>query len=175
MGTAPAPMPALSQSQRPESSSERESQTETLTEDDLEMLEEELLMEYTEPEDEVEFITLAKVFDEHASEDEPNSLPKHMRCAAHTLNLVATKDAEKALVDDSCFKTVWRKAMGKAQSLWNAQNRSTQAADKIKEHLKRRLKTPNSTRWNSTYDAISVLNTFLEESRQVLMSFLQLS
>jgi len=50
-------------------------------------------------------------------------LPKHMRCAAHTLNLVATTDANKALQQDAVYKKNYRLAFGKAQELWNKQSR----------------------------------------------------
>ena len=51
------------------------------------------------------------------------ALPKHMRCAAHTLNLVATVDANKAVEECSLYKKVSRSAFGKAQELWNKQSR----------------------------------------------------
>lgn len=131
------------------------------------------LLEDPEPTaaDEVEFVQLESVFREEAAEE---TLPKHMRCAAHTMNLMATVDADKAL-DNGSFKAIWRKTMSKAQAFWNVQNRSTVAADLIQEELKRRLKVPNATRWNSTYDSVSVLNTLLEESRLVLFSLVLLT
>ena len=86
-------------------------------------------------------------------------LPAHMRCAAHTFNLIACKDSEEAL-KDAKFRSVSRRAMGKAQALWNAQNRSTNHADIIKAELKKRLVVPSATRWNSTYDAVSMLTSF---------------
>lgn len=95
-----------------------------------------------------------------------SSLPMHMRCAAHTLNLVATADASAALTDAN-FRGAQRKAMGKAQALWNAQSRSTVFADIIEAELKRRLVVPNATRWNSTYDAVSCLNRILANNRLV--------
>jgi hypothetical protein len=91
-----------------------------------------------------------------------------MRCAAHTLNLVATSDADKALEDDT-FQTAANSAMKKAHQLWNAQSRSVGNDDLILEELKRRLVVPNATRWNSIYDAIVVLNSIIgdEKTRQV--------
>ena len=75
-----------------------------------------------------------------------------MRCGAHTFNLVASSDADAALRDGN-FKAALRKAMSKAQALWNTQNRSTVSADIIEEELSQRLKTPNETRWNSRQEA----------------------
>ena len=49
-------------------------------------------------------------------------LPKHMRCAAHTLNLVSTTDADKALQGNG-YRSVYRSAFAKAQQLWNKQSR----------------------------------------------------
>ena len=99
--------------------------------------------------------------------DEPvhaYTLPVHMRCAAHTLNLVATTDADKALQDHS-FESATTSAMKKARSLWNGQARSVQTADHIEEELRRRLVIPNSTRWNSIYDSIVVLNSILADDK----------
>jgi len=55
--------------------------------------------------------------------------------------------------------------MPQAQALWNLQSRSTVAADTIVDEFKRRLVVPNSTRWNSTYDSVVVLNKLLETDR----------
>ncbi|XP_034018620.1 uncharacterized protein LOC117503486 [Thalassophryne amazonica] len=93
-----------------------------------------------------------------------HDLPVHMRCAAHTFNLVASVDAEKALAS-APFKLAYRKAMSKAQALWNQQCRSTVSADSILDGLNRRLVVPNDTRWNSTYDSVVVLNNLLQNKR----------
>jgi len=42
-------------------------------------------------------------------------LPQHMRCSTHTLNLVATTDAE-----DVIYKRVYHQAMAMATAKWNA-------------------------------------------------------
>ena len=97
-------------------------------------------------------------------------LPKHMRCAAHTLNLVATADAGKAIKPQSPLRSAYRRAMSKAQSLFNLQNRSTPAADAIKKEIGRRLLVPNATRWNSTYDAVKVLNGLLDGGKRAALN-----
>ncbi len=89
---------------------------------------------------------VAQLRREKEEENSANILPVHMRCAAHILNLKATADANKAL-EDSVFKYACKRAMAKAQALWNAPSRSTQFADIIQEELKRRLVVPNITRW----------------------------
>jgi hypothetical protein len=118
-----------------------------------------------EAEEDPEYLAVENVLDE---EVDASILPVHMRCAAHTLNLVATSDADKALEDDT-FQTAANSAMKKARQLWNAQSRSVGNDDLILEELKRRLVVPNATRWNSIYDAIVVLNSIIgdEKTRQV--------
>ena len=88
-------------------------------------------------------------------------------CSAHTYNLVASKDAGAAL-NNPIFKSAYRKIIAKAQSLWNAQNRSTLAADTIQEELGCRLKTPNDTRWNSEYDAFVRLQEIGQKKKAAL-------
>jgi len=72
-------------------------------------------------EDRVHITSLSTIL---ASTDEESTyeLPKHYRCAAHTLNLVATVDSEKAF-SNSSYKKVNRSAFGKAVALWNKQQR----------------------------------------------------
>jgi hypothetical protein len=94
----------------------------------------------------------------------PSTLPLHMRCAAHTFNLVATKDADNAM-KDMYFESASNSAMTKTRKLWNAQSRSTVNADVIFEELKRRLVVPNATRWNSIYDSIVVLNKIISDEK----------
>ena len=53
----------------------------------------------------------------------------------------------------------------------------TVAADLILNEMKRRLVVPSSTRWNSTYDSIVILNELLQKNRgcvHKVMSLLKL-
>ncbi|CAI9738958.1 XP_042229523.1uncharacterized protein LOC121871369 [Octopus vulgaris] len=103
--------------------------------------------------DEVEYISVVAILDESNSLD--LNLPVHMKCAAHTVNLVASMDADNAL-DSTSYKSAYGK---------NLLSRSTVMADSILDALKRRLVVPNSTRWNSTYDSVVEVNNLLEKNR----------
>ncbi|PVD28603.1 hypothetical protein C0Q70_11196 [Pomacea canaliculata] len=69
-------------------------------------------------------------------------LPPHQRCAAHTLNLVASKDSEAAL-QDGAFRTASRSLFAKAQAVWNKQSRVVSAAESIQEATGRQMIIPN--------------------------------
>ena len=84
-----------------------------------------------------------------------HELPPHQRCASHTLNLVATTDVEKHLLSCTLSKSLYRSSFGKCTALWNKMRRSTLAADKMSDKLKKKLLVPSPTRWNSQYDAVS--------------------
>ena len=90
-------------------------------------------------------------------------LPKHQQCAVHTLNLVATKDAEEAL-NNKVFKAVSRKVFSKCQALWNKQSQSTLAADEIRDKCAQMFSVPIVTRWNSMYRAMESVRNHLEKS-----------
>lgn len=72
-------------------------------------------------------------------------LPAHHRCVSHLLNLIAVKDAEKAL-ENVLYKKQYREVFAKLTKLWNKQNQSTQVADKINDICGVYLKTPVITR-----------------------------
>ena len=57
--------------------------------------------------------------------DEPK-LPPHYRCAADTLNLIATTDADRAELD-SVYKKLSHSTFAKCQALWNKFGRTTGA------------------------------------------------
>ena len=69
-------------------------------------------------------------------------LPSHQRCASHTLNLMASTDVDKHLLSCSFSKSVYRSLFGKCTALWNKTSRSTLAANKMTEKLKRKLLIP---------------------------------
>lgn len=52
------------------------------------------------------------------AEDDDIMLPHHYRCASHTLNLIATKDSEKAL-QDTAYKRMYHVTFAKLTTLWN--------------------------------------------------------
>jgi hypothetical protein len=99
-------------------------------------------------------------------------LPTHIRCASHTLSLVGTTDANKALKNSAAFSRINHAAMGKCSALWNTCNRP-KSAEIIKEICGCDLITPCTTRWNSLYDSVKkVLEK--REFLQKLMAALKL-
>lgn len=112
--------------------------------------------------DDVTFEDVSKVLDA-IDQDEPlqRHLPQHQRCASHTLNLVASKDAEDA-TKLQAFRALSGEAFGKCKLLWNRASRSTVASDVIREKLGCALVVPNETRWNSTFDAMDKLRGIIE-------------
>ena len=71
---------------------------------------------------------------------------------------MASTDAGK-LTDT--VKRIATQTFAKLQGLWNKQNRSSVASDKIRSALGCLLVTPGETRWNSTYDAVVKIHHLL--------------
>lgn len=85
-------------------------------------------------------------------------LPAHIRCAAHTLNLLATTDTDNTLESFPVpLKQLYLNSMKKTGDIWNKTNRSTKAFELCEQLFGRQLPTPGETRWNSTYDSLKVL------------------
>lgn len=103
-----------------------------------------------EDEDAIEFHNLNDLLNTADTEDTNAAdliiLPPHHRCVSHTLNLIAVKDSEKPLDNDTLYKKKYRVIFAKLSKLWSKQNQSTQIADKIKEYCGVYLKTPVITR-----------------------------
>lgn len=50
-------------------------------------------------------------------------VPTYLQCACHTLSLVATTDAKRAMKDNSSLSHLNNSAMGKLSALWNVSGR----------------------------------------------------
>lgn len=58
-------------------------------------------------------------------------LPEHIRCASHTLNLLATVDADKVMSSIPGFKTAFDAVLDKVSAFWKQTNYSSQKADMV--------------------------------------------
>lgn len=132
---------------------------------------EEFADEAEEAEDDIEFHQLddalspqgTEIMDEH-EEQTIYKLPPHWKCSCHALNLVATTDASKFDgASAASLKRVSVQTFAKLTAIWNKQNRSTQAAEKIRDALGTLLPTPGDTRWNSMFDAVSKIHSLLSK------------
>lgn len=80
-------------------------------------------------------------------------LPAHIRCASHTLNLIATTDCKNAVQSNLTLRT-----RHTCKILWAKAGRP-KSAEIIKDILGHTLSYPGITRWNSYFDSVSqILN-----------------
>ena len=113
-------------------------------------------------------VHVADILEKGSEEGGLYKLPEHLRCAAHTMNLVASQDVKNVLENDSLHRSAIDQ---KANDLWKKQRSSTNAVDIIVKQMGRRLVTPGQTRWNSKYDALVCLTKLMEGelTRQVIL------
>lgn len=90
------------------------------------------------------------------------NLPPHSRCAAHTLNLVASVDLERGKTARDWPKE-YSTATAKAKDIWQHHSRSDSFKQKVKALVGTKLKTPVVTRWNSTFDSVKCINKILKD------------
>ena len=94
-------------------------------------------------------------------------LPKHLPCAAHTLNLLASKDATAA-IENAAYKAIYRSVIAKCSSLSNSVHRSCKNAECAQEVLGRTIPKANSTRWNSEFDTLNTINSVKDKVNQLM-------
>ena len=99
----------------------------------------------------VDVVDISNIINMPSNDDMLNCvivLPTHIRCASHTLSLVATTDATAALKNSAAFARMNHAVMGKCTALWYACTRQ-KSAEKIRDICQCSLATPCVTRWNS--------------------------
>lgn len=115
----------------------------------------------------VEAVPIHDLLAEEASRDDDlKMIAKQVRCANHTLNLVAAVDSRAARSDDK-FKRAYDNAMAKVQALSNAVNKSVKHADVVEEVAGIAFLNPTCTRWSSEFNAVTrIVNVGLEKVRE---------
>jgi hypothetical protein len=109
-------------------------------------------------------------------DDDPNKdeqtvfLPHHLRCASHTLSLIATTDLTKILKSSS-INRLHNGAIGKCTTLWNM-SRRPKSSEIIQNVIGCSLSYPCPTRWNSLFDS---LNQLLQHKDKLNKLFQQLN
>ncbi|XP_076284781.1 uncharacterized protein LOC143211202 [Lasioglossum baleicum] len=80
-------------------------------------------------------------------------LPRHIRCAVHTLHLCVTSDLAQTIRKTEQVAVLHTEVMQKCNTLWKLCNRpkSSEIFKNVTGHI---LKRPGDTRWNSLYDAL---------------------
>lgn len=81
-------------------------------------------------------------------------LPRHIRCASHTLNLIATTDIKSMMQKNTSLRTKHTNCVSKCNILWKMASKP-KSAEIIQKVLGHTLSYPGPTRWNSFYDAVS--------------------
>ncbi|XP_076279983.1 uncharacterized protein LOC143208919 [Lasioglossum baleicum] len=117
-------------------------------EDDIPTEEEDHSEEEAEEEDDVEGYN--RSFMDHI-------LPRHIRCAAHTLSLCVTTDMMNTIRGDEMLSAMHTEVMQKCNILWKAAMRP-KLAEEIQRIIGHALKRPGETRWNSLYDSMRQLS-----------------
>lgn len=123
--------------------------------------------EFTDEQEDMEYHVLDDILNpqhvENVDDDQVlYRLPPHWKCACHALNLVAAVDSTN--FDGATLKKTSVQTFAKLTAIWNKQNRSTLAAEKIRSTLGTLLPTPGDTRWNSIFDAVSKINGLLSST-----------
>ena len=125
--------------------------------------EQDLMEDEDEEEDDVEYHSVFDALAQNEGHDDlADVLPPHVRCAAHSLNLVASKDSKVALENPS-YKRIQRSTMAKLQALWNKQRRSNKFADQVKDTFGIYLTIPCATRWNSEFDGVARVHRMIQD------------
>ncbi|XP_043286912.1 uncharacterized protein [Venturia canescens] len=96
---------------------------------------------------EEDLVTVEKEFGEECK----RYLPKHCKCASHTLNLIASIDTAKAIAQNDQLKRKHSSVSTKCTSLLKSM-RSPKKREVLKLKLGIAIQRPVVTRWNSLYD-----------------------
>ncbi|CAM4537339.1 unnamed protein product [Leuciscus chuanchicus] len=120
--------------------------------------------------EEVSFTYVQEVLSTEQEDPGHFTLPPHLRCASHTLNLISTVDIEKWLTVTN--KTIYRSATAKCSALWTKASRSTVAAELVESLCGKKLMVPTVTRWNSFHNAVARITEISRPQLTTLCSHL---
>ncbi|GLV38548.1 hypothetical protein CBL_05096 [Carabus blaptoides fortunei] len=127
--------------------------------------------EDSDAESNIDFEKIPYYESEAEEENVKIKLPKHLRCASHTLNLIATTDVAKSINSNASLRPRHNSAFSKCSALWKKASKP-KSAEMIEEVLGHTLSYPVVTRWNSTYESI---NQIISEKSKLATLFSKLN
>lgn len=91
-----------------------------------------------------------------------NSLPHKLRCASHTLSLVATVDLLGIMKSSDVVYNDYNRVISRCQALWSS-SRSPKKSELLRKLFNQALRRPVVTRWNSLYDSLKQIFNLKEK------------
>ncbi|KAG1960255.1 zinc finger BED domain-containing protein 4-like [Pimephales promelas] len=101
-------------------------------------------------------------------------LPPHQRCAAQTLNLIASKDLADAVSKAPSGK-LHSSAMAKCAAIWHKTHSSSEAAEAMESIAKMTITGPCLNKWSSEYCAVNKLMSLTDSQLNELTEALGVS
>lgn len=107
------------------------------------------------------------------SENSDLNLPRHLSCASHTFNLLATTDVNFVINSSAIMRSRHTNILHKFSDLWKYASKP-KSAEVLENVLGHSLIYPTVTRWNSFYDSISQILSISKENMNKLSDELQI-
>ncbi|XP_077055327.1 zinc finger BED domain-containing protein 4 isoform X1 [Siphateles boraxobius] len=101
-------------------------------------------------------------------------LPPHQRCAAQTLNLIASKDLANAVSKGTSGK-LHSSATAKCAAIWHKTHSSTEATEAMESIAKMTITVPCLNKWSSEYYAVNKLMSLTDSQLNELTEALGVS
>lgn len=101
-----------------------------------------------------DFVIHDLLLEDGENDSDDVQLPSHIRCSAHSLNLLGKTDSYNALLNEK-YGNIYGRVFAKLNVIWSSSTSSRKNSELVEKYLDRKLLKPHRIRWNRIYDAVS--------------------